>query len=62
MPDCFEDLCPVGECVVCEGFVDERDAGYCETCSGVFHWSHCGTWYGNKHMCENCQEDIEAES
>ena len=47
MPDCFEDMCPVGQCVICEGMVDESDAGYCEECRDVFHWGSCGTWCNN---------------
>lgn len=58
MPDHLEDFCPVGECVVCEGWPDESKAGYCESCGGPFHWGHCGGWVGSKHMCDNCKEDI----
>ncbi len=55
----IEDFCYVGECVICEDWVNESDAGYCEECKGAFHWGSCGTWCNGKHMCENCQEDIE---
>ena len=61
MPDCFEDICPVGECSVCEGWVDKAKSGYCEECGSAFHWGICGGWFGGKQMCENCMENLENE-
>lgn len=59
MPDCFEDLCPVRECSVCGGWVDEKDAGYCSICKSPFHWRGCGGWLNGEHVCENCRDNSE---
>lgn len=57
MPDCFEDMMPVGPCCVCGGEVDLNDSGICEWCGGTFHWSVCGCWDDGEHRCHSCQQD-----
>lgn len=49
---------PCGHCIVCddEEPVDHSDAGFCDHCGGVFHWTVCGTWVDGKHTCDNCAD------
>jgi hypothetical protein len=53
-----DNFCPVEECVVCEGWPDETEAGYCKICGGTFHWGNCGGWVNNEHVCNNCKDAL----
>ena len=55
----FEDLMPIGNCTVCNEYLDHSDAGFCETCGQGFHWAKCGQWGDSGHECNNCKNEEE---
>ena len=57
----IEDFCYVGDCGVCGESVDENEAGHCQGCKQVFHWSRCGGWHNSAHVCNRCQEGDKLE-
>ena len=56
----FEDMMPVGECVVCNTQLDHSEAGFCKSCGGPFCWSTCGGWHGGEHCCDICKIEIDS--
>lgn len=54
-----EDFEYCGDCSVCNKPVDHSDAGFCDDCGGVFHWTRCGGWGPSKHRCNNCGGDTD---
>ena len=52
----FDDLMPVGECIVYDRQLDHSEAGFCSRCKGPFCWGDCGGWFNGEHTCNNCQE------
>lgn len=57
----FDDMMPVGKCIVCDTMLDHANAGFCADCNGAFCWSSCGGWHGNDHCCDNCRKADEDE-
>jgi len=55
----FEDAMPIGNCTVCDEYLDHSDAGFCETCGQGFHWGKCGQWGDSGHECKSCKDEEE---
>ncbi len=53
----FENLMPIGNCIVCGEYLDHSEAGFCETCGQGFHWGDCGDWDDQEHKCDNCKTE-----